>query len=348
MRVALVGARRFPAGHGGLEVAVAALAREYAARGHDVHVVCNDSSGQTMPGVEIHEVAAIRTKHLHTASQVLASQQVISSLRPDVVHVHGVGASFPLLIQGRDRREQTFLTCHGIDWNREKWSPGARAVFAGVCRRSIKRAAAVSAVSSPVAAELSDFVERPVVTIPNGLDLPQLRAERPVGLPERYLVTTCRLTPEKNVESLVAAFDNPAVAERFGALVVVGGSQTSYSDGYEKDLRDLAGPSVHFAGARSRDETLRIVADAEAFASASRLEAHPLAVLEAIALGRPVLLSDIPAHRATAPDASFFPIDDAGAVEKSLLDAPLKVSQTAIPDWRTIAGHYLDWFGGSK
>jgi glycosyltransferase involved in cell wall biosynthesis len=55
---------------------------------------------------------------------------------------------------------------------------------------------------------------------------------------------------------------------------------------------------VRFHGFRS--DVRPLLAAADVFVSASKVECHPVAVLEAMAVGLPCLLSDIPPHRALA------------------------------------------------
>jgi glycosyltransferase involved in cell wall biosynthesis len=75
----------------------------------------------------------------------------------------------------------------------------------------------------------------------------------------------------------------------------------------EVPLRRLAdelhlGPRVTFAG--EVPEAARLFPAFDVFAAPSRKEGLPLAVVEAMALGLPVVASDIPAHRETLGDAS--------------------------------------------
>jgi len=55
-------------------------------------------------------------------------------------------------------------------------------------------------------------------------------------------------------------------------------------------------------GLVERETVYRIVAGADVFVSASRVEGLPVAVLEAMACARPVILSDIPQHREIVGD----------------------------------------------
>lgn len=108
------------------------------------------------------------------------------------------------------------------------------------------------------------------------------------------LVNVGNMTRSKNQQTLLEAF---AATDVPGShLVVVGDGpqrealvQTAASLGIDTD--------VTFTGNVARERALALVADAALFVSPSRHEALPISVLEAFALDRPTVLSDIPAHR---------------------------------------------------
>ena len=65
---------------------------------------------------------------------------------------------------------------------------------------------------------------------------------------------------------------------------------------------------VHLTGMIDRDDVFRNFLQADLFVSASYGEGLPVAVLEAMASGCPVVLSDIPPHREIAEDVDFIPL----------------------------------------
>ncbi len=75
----------------------------------------------------------------------------------------------------------------------------------------------------------------------------------------------------------------------------------------EGRLRSLAGGlDVRFLGRRSRRELVPYFKGADALILPSRSEGFPTVVLEAAALGTPVILSDIPVHRLLFRDMALF------------------------------------------
>jgi glycosyltransferase involved in cell wall biosynthesis len=71
---------------------------------------------------------------------------------------------------------------------------------------------------------------------------------------------------------------------------------------------------VQLAGMVARDKVFEYFALADLFVSASRGEGLPVAVMEAMACCRPVVLSDIPPHREIAEGVDFIPLIEPGDV----------------------------------
>jgi glycosyltransferase involved in cell wall biosynthesis len=103
----------------------------------------------------------------------------------------------------------------------------------------------------------------------------------------KQLLYVGRLSAEKGVGVLVEAFSR--LTDRNGLQLVIVG------DGPERAaLERRAGPGVRFVGRLSREETLRRMHGARALAFPSIwYEGQPMAVLEAMAAGLPVVASDI-------------------------------------------------------
>ena len=310
---------------GGVEAAVGALAPRLVARGCSVTVYCrrryNVLGSGIHHGVRLVDVDTVYSKHLeaivHTA---LATPRAIPSA--DVVHIHATGPSLlswmPRLV-GRP----TVVTLHGLDWQRQKWGRAAKLVL---------RAGARSAATFPheiiaVGEHLRDhYIERYGVTptfIPNGVSpIPRVPlAEADVsGLTERgFLLFVGRLVPEKGLERLMEGY---AAAGISLPLVIIGGA--THMDDYADRLKALAPPGVLLVGPRYGAARDALLSHARAFVLPSLLEGFPLAALEAMEAGLPVLLSDIPPHRellAGAPESGWLVTDWAAALRR-VADAP--------------------------
>jgi glycosyltransferase involved in cell wall biosynthesis len=134
-------------------------------------------------------------------------------------------------------------------------------------------------------------------------------------LPERYLFSLATLEPRKGLDVLVAALDRLGPAAP--PLVVAG--QPGWG-GVELDR-----PGVQVLGRIPDDELGVVLRRAAALVMPSRAEGFGLPVAEAMAVGTPVIASDVPALAEVAGDAAVLvppgdPLALAGAIEELLDD----------------------------
>lgn len=139
-------------------------------------------------------------------------------------------------------------------------------------------------------------VRRPVVVLPTGVDLDAFRpadraaARRAVGLPGDgpLCLYVGRLDREKNVEFLLDAFDRMAAREAGVRLALVGrGIREAALRRHAARLS--AASRIHFLGGVPPEATPRYYQAADLFLFASTTETQGLAVLEAMAVGCPVV-----------------------------------------------------------
>lgn len=130
--------------------------------------------------------------------------------------------------------------------------------------------------------------------IPNGIDKEFLQVNNEE---DDYILFLSRIDIyQKGLDILMDAFR--LIAEKFKdlRLVLAGFAFNSVADLMKRipvGLRDR----INYAGFVSGEEKLRLLSRAKVFVLPSRLEAHPVSVLEALACGKAVLVSDIPELR---------------------------------------------------
>jgi len=139
-------------------------------------------------------------------------------------------------------------------------------------------------------------VEALIEVIPNGVEVERIAhppaplTKADLGLPETAVVAISvgRIAPDKNLDFLLRAFSRAAAEAPNLYLFVVG-------DGPKReDLEEIArwaglAERVRFVGAVPYEEVPNWLAMADFFVISSMAESHPLAVLEALAAGLPVL-----------------------------------------------------------
>jgi glycosyltransferase involved in cell wall biosynthesis len=138
------------------------------------------------------------------------------------------------------------------------------------------------------------------VRIPNGVVLPEL--DMSVGvlnkfdlIPGRYILLVSRLVKEKRHLDLIDAFK---ISNLNGwKLVFVGDSD--HPDSYKKEIHDAAAKTkdVIMTGYQSGDMLKALYQHAGIFVLPSSHEGLPIALLEALSFGLPVIASDIAANK---------------------------------------------------
>lgn len=277
---------------GGVEAAVAALAPRLVAAGHTVTVYCrtryNPHGSCVVDGVRLVDVPTTYGRNseafLHT---LLCAPR--AAWRHDIVHLHACGpalfAPFPKVLGRR-----VVVTLHGEDWQREKWGPMARTLLrtgAEVGGRVADRVIAVSGSLATWAARFRAKVEH----VPNGV-APHVPVAWDPGVfpglrPGRYHLFLGRLVPEKGLDLLMAA----ARSHAGDPIVITGGA--SHTDAWVRQLQASAPGNVVFTGSRFGQEKGMLLTHARSFLLPSRTEGMPLALLEGMAAGLPVLASGI-------------------------------------------------------
>jgi UDP-glucose:(heptosyl)LPS alpha-1,3-glucosyltransferase len=319
---------------GGAEWDCYELSHQLAARGHDVHLVVGECRVPVPEGMTVHRVPVLRAGKLaKLASFAVRAPQVWRRLDADVVIGFGrtVGHDLFRASGGVHKRylERVAAERGALkDW-RQRLSPYHRLMLA-IERRQYAATGrgTVLAVSELSRQEiLESYPAIPparVAVLHYGVDVerfhparrssegPVVRAELGIGPTQPVVMLVGSGFRRKGVDTLLEIWrgEPPAGA----ALVVIGNDQ--YLAARQRDARGLAGPVV-FTGPRHDIE--RCYAAADAFALPSLHEGCPVAILEALASGVPVVTS-----RATgAPEILT------GALAALLVDDPRDAAAVA-------------------
>ncbi|MCD6352523.1 MAG: glycosyltransferase family 4 protein [Armatimonadetes bacterium] len=184
-------------------------------------------------------------------------------------------------------------------------------------RQMLRRAAAwvrptVIAISQAVAQQVAGLVDQ-VHVIHNGVPLDdfqpgppsdELRRELGLGPDDRVLMIVARLTPWKGHRQLLQAL--PLVAHRFdGVRFVVVGDTNFWEEEYLQELKDLAqavGVAERVVWTGHREDIPELLKLAEVFVLPSRDEPFGRAIVEAMAMGKPVVAGRGGAAPEVCPD----------------------------------------------
>lgn len=325
---------------GGVARVLTDLVRAQLAAGLHVTVACPQDSGLAHTlralGTDVTHWQATRAPGPALVREVRHLARAVAEARPDVVHAHSAKAGLAgrLVLRGRvptvfQPHAWSFAAVDGLTadlalkW--ERW--GARWASRVVC---VSEAERVTGVRAGVGARWS--------VIPNGVDTERFqpadagaaRAGIPLldGLgPEAPLVVCVgRLCRQKGQDVLLRAWDTVRARMPGARLVLVGDGPQAPA------LRAGAPRDVLFAGAA--DDAVPWYQAADLVVLPSRWEGMALAPLEAMACGRPVVVTDVDGARESLPPGldtrclvpAGSPVPLAHAICDLLADPPLRES----------------------
>jgi glycosyltransferase involved in cell wall biosynthesis len=303
----------YPPHLGGLERVAQSLSSRLARR-HDVRVITSAVSAGASPrresaeGVRIRRHRALEAAHTPLAPGAFVS--LLTTPRDAVLHLHCAHALWPemVMVCARLRRQRYIVHFHldvdgsgSLGWLLPAYK---KHVFG----RVLRGAAAVIALTGSQADFLREnygLREERIFVVPNGIeeryfmgaertrDEPEPRREETPrrAQPELLrLLFVGRLDAQKNVARLLDAMS--LVRQPVRLRLVGDGELRADLEAQARRLR----LEVEFAGRRLGAELLAEYRDADAFVLPSDKEGMPLAALEAMAAGLPVVATDVPGN----------------------------------------------------
>lgn len=307
-------------GHGGAERQLSYLAAELSAMGHDVHVASSrggpNLARMESAGVEWHRLGGVGHRDPLIFYRLL---RLMRRLRPDVVQtiltpMDIMGGTAALLTRTRwVLRESSSAALYAEGWRHRLRLSLAQMADAVVSNSAGGDAYWRSAPGAP-----------PLHVIPNAIPFDEIAAggkdARAAGMGlgpgVKVVLYAGRMDAGKNVEAVIAALARLAGEVPFVAVMCGDGPSRPRLERMAREA-GLAHRVVFTGYVENLWDLMR---GADAFVSLSRFEGCPNVVLEAMACGCPVVVSDIPAHREMLDERSarFADPDDAARAAAEL------------------------------
>jgi glycosyltransferase involved in cell wall biosynthesis len=221
--------------------------------------------------------------------------------RYDVVHAHGLFSFAPLAAAYHARRQKVpyIITPHGMldRWGRQNRRPTLKALSIKHLDGPLLRDA--TCVHFTCDAELEQALETGIplrsTVIPLGVRLDSnlaVPALRPTGSDEPVVLFMARIDPKKGLDLLLSSFAQVLLEHPRAVLVVAG-------DGERELMARLQGQAdslgisnrIRWLGFVSGDAKWEALASCQVFVLPCRADTFPVAVIEAMAAGRPVVVS---------------------------------------------------------
>ena len=293
--------------YGGTITAVAGLCESQARLGHHIMVYTTTANGsdeldipprqvQLIDGVKVLYFKRLTKDHTHFSPSLLAMLwRTVKEV--DAVHIHSWWnfVTMPAVFICWWRGVQPFFSPHGMlsAYSLENRNTGLKSLFHKTLGRFLLGKTTLHATSQQEANEGKQLIPKwKYILASNIVELPLLKDYQTIPPTASLfrLVFLSRIHPKKGLELLFEAL----AQLDFPFLFQIAGKG---EDSYEATLKKLAqelniAHAIEWVGWLDGDEKYELLANADLFVLPSYNENFAMVVIEALAVGTPVLLSD--------------------------------------------------------
>lgn len=305
IKIAVVGTRGIPATYGGIEKHCEELYSRLADMGYEIEIYTRDYYTDK----EYTEYKGIKIKNIPTPINISGFETLYHSFVAtlmatfsdvDIIHIHAQGpAIFSWIPRLLSPKKTVVFTCHGIDWQRDKWKFPAK----NIIKFGENASAVFPHYKIGVSQSLVDYYynehKTQLYKVYNGINIDSTEvlslSETLFNLKKNeYFLFVGRLVPEKAPDTLIMAMQRLNTDKK---LVIIG--ESANTDEYVKYLKEIANndPRIIFIPYVYGKALNTLYSNAYAYISASSLEGLPITVLEAMSFSKPVILSEIEPHK---------------------------------------------------
>jgi glycosyltransferase involved in cell wall biosynthesis len=309
----------------GFETAFSEIAPRLVKRGHAVTIYCRSGAhssanrGRQLDGVDLVYMPSPGGKNLSAPTSTgLAVAHALATKRFDVWFFVNVGMGYHAAMARLSGRP-VVMNVDGLDWQRGKWGPAARAYFRSAARMAVRFCTTLVTDAEAMRTFYREQFARDSEMIPYGADIET--SSRPdlvesLGLSTRgYYLIVSRLIPENSLEAMVSGFVGSRTRRR---LVIVG--DANYHDAFHERLRSIADGDarVKMLG-RIADQSLlkELWCNAYAYLHGHSVGGTNPALLRAMGCGTCIVARDTVFNREVLGEAGAF-FDDAASVTTSI------------------------------
>jgi glycosyltransferase involved in cell wall biosynthesis len=324
MRIGLIAGPWYPippAGYGGIELVVDALARGFVRAGHEVLLAAAAESTcpvPQLPGMRISEPDLVGNTSSELSHIIDAYAGMAGMV--DLVHDHTIAGP---LYRGRPEGLPVVTTMHS------DLTPEFAAVYGAAARDTTLIAISKSQVSSALA-------DRVAAIIPHGMEVAAVSVGHGQG---GYACFLGRMCPDKGVVEAIRVAQLAGVPLRIAAKMREPAEMQYYRD----VVKPLQGPDVEFLGEVGGAEKYELLGEAIALLNPIQwMEPFGLVMIEAMATGTPVVATPM----GSAPEI----VDDgvSGYLASSLEDLAGLLLRAGNLDRRTVRAQAEDRFSTER
>lgn len=355
MKIVVTGTRGIPNILGGVETHCEELMPRIVSKGENVTVIrraayAKDGFKQ-WKGVGLVDIDSPKKKAFEAIVHTMRAVNYAAKVKADILHVNAVG---PALVApyAKLRGLKVVFTHHGPDYDRDKWGRVAKGMLRLGEKLGCRYADAVIVISEVIKNSIAEKYGRTqgVHLIPNGVPAPDIcdfsEYFTELGITDgRYILGMSRFVPEKRMEDIIDAYQRSNLAADGYKLVLAG--DTDFEDAYSKALKARASANgVVLTGFVKGRKLHSLLTHAALYVLASSHEGLPIALLEAMSYGLPVVVSDIPANLEVGLEKdNYFHLGDVDALSVKMVQMVSKDKQKYNMlryDWDNIAAQTLE------
>lgn len=326
LRVMILGLRGFPNIQGGVERSIEQLSPRMVDLGWEVEAIVRSpymtaEREGVWRGVRFRRIWSPRYKGIEALVHTFLGVLYAALRRPDVLHIQAIGPALMTPI-ARLFGLRVVVTHHGPDYDRQKWGGFAKAVLKLGEGFGMRFAHGRIVLSNTIQNLVKNKYGIDACMIPNGVALPTLPASktalRRFDLEAgRYVLMVSRIVPEKRHIDLIQAF---SLAMLPGWKLAIVGAADHPDNHFALVQQTVKGtPGVVLTGFQTGLALSELYAHAGVFVLPSAHEGLPLALLEALSYGLPVLASDIPANLELGlSNHNYFRLGDVASLAEKL------------------------------
>jgi len=327
----------FSAVGGGGEVQFVNLITSMAKRGHSVHVICqhmlNTNDNYNIDNLYVHRIRPILNGNTIYLKQnmkfminaIRMGSQIIKSEKIDIIHVNNYSPIIVGSFLSRIYKIPLIKTIHAVYCSTpdfwKKWSAqdnvSSSLSLLGTPLEKITIRLNADTIHTVSNATKKDIIKvnakSKIIVIPNGVNLAiydKLGFNRDY---QKLVVFIGRLVVNKNLQVLINSFKEVIKIIPDAKLIIIGAG--AMLDEWKKMVSDLGlDLNIEFTGFISEKNKMDILSRCSVLALPSTSEGQPLVALEAFAMSKPLLLSDIePSYDivSEAVDGFILPAHDA-------------------------------------
>ena len=302
-----MGTMGIPARYGGAETCVEEIATRLAIKGHEITVYCGcrDSEPRlkSYKGVQLRHIRCLGNKFVDFPFRLFVS--ILDGLHRDFDIIHFYGSDAGIFALSGRMLSKTVVSLDGFTWNRSSYPT--------LVRKILRLTSWLALLFPNVTTVDSKFVQcwykknfgKSPIYLPYGANIDLAEPDKTILdkyklRNKKYVLFVGRLVQEKGVHYLVEAFRRITTDLK---LVIVGADP--YGKKYELFLRKNANENTMFLGMVYGKDYDDLVKGAYLYVTPSDLEGTSPALLTAMALGKLLLVSDIPENLETIGDAGF-------------------------------------------